>query len=251
MRRVPAPEDAPTLSEGDGIRYLHFGTEWIQGAMAVREPSLLVLEYTRQMMAWRLFVDPPRKPQAIGILGLGSASLARFCLKRLNSTLHVVEWNPQVVAVCEMYFRFKANQRRVSVWCQDAAEWVADPEHHDTCPVLLVDLYDAKAQGPVRGSLAFYRDCRKVMGETGGVLSVNLFGTHASFGRHLDRLNKAFDGRVVLLPEIEAGNRIALAFTGEVTPLEPEPLLAQAELVESELKLPARRWARSLLGQAR
>ncbi len=250
MRRVPAPEDEPTLSEADGVRYLHFGSEWIQGAMAVAEPSLLVLEYTRQMMAWRLFLPPPLRPATIGVLGLGAGSLARFCLKRLKSPLHVVEWNPQVVAVCDMYFRFKAHQRRVTVSCQDAAQWVADPTNADTCPVLLVDLYDAQARGPVRDSLTFYRHCRRVMGEAGGVLSVNLFGAHASFDRNYERLNKAFDGRVVVLPEIDAGNRVALAFTGEVTPLEAEPLLTAADAVEAELGLPARRWAKSLLGQA-
>ena len=41
-------DDSPTLSESEGIRYLHFGTEWIQGAMRIRKPAELVLAYTQQ-----------------------------------------------------------------------------------------------------------------------------------------------------------------------------------------------------------
>ena len=40
--RRPArkPKFAPvTLSEQDGVRYLHFGTEWVQGAMLIRMPD--------------------------------------------------------------------------------------------------------------------------------------------------------------------------------------------------------------------
>src|SRR5690606_232172 len=190
------------------------------GAMAVADPAALVLEYTRQMMAWLLFRPPPKAPQAIANLGLGAGSLTRFCLKRTRSPVQVVEWNPQVVAVCDLYFKLKPTQRRLTVDCEDAALWVANPANHDTCPVAMVDLYDADARGPVRDSVEFYRDCRRVIGEEAGVLSVNLFGAHESFGRNMDHLDAAFDGRVLLLPEIDAGNRVALALTGNVTPLD-------------------------------
>ena len=50
-----------TLSEHNGVRYLHFGTEWIQGAMRLRKPDSLELEYAQQMMAWMLFVDQPTR----------------------------------------------------------------------------------------------------------------------------------------------------------------------------------------------
>ena len=38
------------LSEQAGVRYLQFGPQWIQGAMRLRRPWSLELEYTRQMM---------------------------------------------------------------------------------------------------------------------------------------------------------------------------------------------------------
>ncbi|WP_454690968.1 spermidine synthase [Achromobacter aloeverae] len=244
----PSELDQPTISESDGVRYLHFNTEWIQGAMRLADPAELVLEYTAQMMAWLLFLDPPREA-AIGLLGLGAGSLARFCLKRTRSPVVAVEWNPQVTGACHMFFRLPGTSR-LQIEHEDAGAWVADPANAGRCPVLMVDLYDAQARGPVRDSVKFYRDCRRVLGEV-GILAVNLFGDHASFPRNIDNLEAAFNGRLALLPEIDAGNRIVLAFSGPPIAIPAADLLARAEVVESLYGLPARRWACSLAGEAK
>ena len=48
-RPARKPKFAPvTLSEQDGVRYLHFGTEWVQGAMRIRKPNWPELESARQ-----------------------------------------------------------------------------------------------------------------------------------------------------------------------------------------------------------
>lgn len=247
VRKPAQVSDQPTLSEADGIRYLHFGTEWIQGAMRIKAPNELVLEYTAQMMAWLLFLEPP-KDEEIGLLGLGAGSLARFCLKHTRSTVTAVEWNPQVTAVCQMFFRLPMGQR-LEVEHEDAGKWVADSRNAGRCPVLMVDLYDATARGPVRDSVSFYRGCRRVLGDV-GVLSVNLFGHHESFEHNIENLRQAFDDRLVLLPEIDAGNQIVLAFTGPPLAITPAQLLMRAEQVEARYGLPARRWARALTRHA-
>lgn len=245
----PGPLDEPTFSEQDGVRYLHFGSQWIQGAMQIRSPAKLMLEYTRQMMAWLLFLEPPQAPAAIGTLGLGAGSLVRFCLKHTDSPVQVVEWNPRVTAACRVLFRLQSDDERLTVTHEDAGTWVQDIAHRGSCPVLMVDLYDASARGPVRDSVEFYRACRRVISghaQQAGVLTVNLFGEHASFERNIDHLNQAFDGRVVLLPEMDAGNRIALAFAGPPLLITTEMLLARADEVERLYGLPARKWARSI-----
>ena len=49
------PELAPaTISEADGVRYLHLGTPWVQGAMRIRKPHAIELDYVQRMMAWML-----------------------------------------------------------------------------------------------------------------------------------------------------------------------------------------------------
>ena len=68
------PKFAPvTLSEQDGVRLLHFGTEWVQGAMRIRKPDWIELEYAQQMMAWMLFFA---EPQCFVLLGLGTGALS-------------------------------------------------------------------------------------------------------------------------------------------------------------------------------
>ena len=70
-----------TFSEIGDVRYLHFGTPWVQGAMNVRRPNQLVLEYARMMMAYLLFRDEPKR---VAQLGMGCASLTKFTYKYLN-----------------------------------------------------------------------------------------------------------------------------------------------------------------------
>ena len=99
--RRPArkPKFAPvTLSEQDGVRYLHFGTEWVQGAMRIRKPDWPELEYAQQMMAWMLFVEDPH---AIVQLGLGAATLTKFSYRQFpQAQVTAVELNPSVIAIC-------------------------------------------------------------------------------------------------------------------------------------------------------
>ena len=239
--------EPPTISESAGIRYLHFGTQWVQGAMSIRQPAELVLEYTAQMMAWLLFLEPARG-QSIGMFGLGAGSLTRFCLKHFRQTLRVVEWNPQVTLVCELYFKLP-QPKRLQIDHADAAVWVADTEHHGEQAALMVDIYDADARGPVRDSLEFYQDCRRALAEV-GILTVNLFGAHASYARNIRNLSQAFEGRILTLPQIDAGNQVVLAFKGPEMRVSIEQLLVRAAEVESVYHLPARRWARSMIGRA-
>jgi len=243
----PLQHEIPTISEGGGIRYLHFGTQWVQGAMWISRPAELVLEYTAQMMAWLLFLAPGRQ-QTIGMLGLGAGSLARFCLKKTSCKLRVIEWNPLVTSSCEMYFKLPRPERML-IEHLDAGVWVADPSQHDQCAVLMVDVYDGEAAGPVRDSLAFYQNCRLVLGEV-GVMTVNLFGAHASFEKNIRRLSEAFEGRLLSLPQIDAGNQVVLAFKGPPIAIDIEQLLARAEVVESQYGLPAKKWVRSMIGRS-
>src|SRR3546814_18179402 len=97
---------------------------------------------------------------------------------------------------------------------------------------LMVDLYDAQAQGPVRDSLEFYQGCHRALADT-GVMTVNLFGNHASFPPNLKNIRKAFNGRVLELPEIDAGNRVVLAFKGPVLNVSTGQLLDLECEVES------------------
>jgi spermidine synthase len=237
--------DEPTFSEVGDIRYLHFGTEWVQGAMSRRHPTKLVLEYTRQMLAWLLWRDmPPR----VGVLGLGAGSLVRWLIANTRCVVDAVEWNPKVVSAAQAWFRLPPAGPRLAIHLADAADWVAQTANRAQPPgALMIDLYDAQARGPVRDSEGFYRDCRDLLAQADGpgVLTVNLFGEHPSYRRNIDNLLSAFDGQVCVLPAIDAGNTIALACTRSLSS-DKAALTARAGEVQAQWQLPARRWASSL-----
>src|SRR5947209_8773640 len=88
-----------TMSEEDGVRYLHLGTPWVQGAMRLRKPQAIELEYVQRMMAWMLW--RPRAEVASGHavqLGLGAGTITRFTRKVMRMRTTAVEINPTVIA---------------------------------------------------------------------------------------------------------------------------------------------------------
>ncbi|TDR33150.1 spermidine synthase [Hydromonas duriensis] len=230
-----------TFSEIGDVRYLHFGTPWVQGAMNLRKPFKLELEYARMMMMYILFLDEPAQ---VAQLGMGCASLTKFIWKnmpRTNST--VVELNPDVVNAAYTMFKLPSDEARINVVEADAAEWVE--QQAAVFDVLQVDLYDASARGPVCDSVAFYSGCFNALKDN-GMLTVNLFGDHPSFERNMTHLNQVFDGRVIAMPEIHEGNRIALAFKGAPLAVTWTDLYARASVVKEAYDLPAKRWVSAL-----
>lgn len=232
-----------TLSEEDGVRYLHFGTEWIQGAMRLNEPDTIELEYAQQMMAWSLFLEAPT---AIAQLGLGAAALTRFCHRHYpEAMVTAVELNPTVIVAARTMFGLPEDDATFEVLCGDAEDYVGDAARHGSLDVLQVDLYDARAAGPVLDSLAFYSACRDCLRRP-GVLVVNLFGAHASFGRNMRHLKAAFEGRVIALPEVHEGNRIAIAFNGPPLEVSWTLLRERAMMLAKRFDLPTRSWVDGL-----
>ncbi|WP_317924506.1 MULTISPECIES: spermidine synthase [unclassified Cupriavidus] len=241
------PRFAPvTFSELDGVRYLHFGTEWVQGAMRLRKPDAIELEYAQQMMAWLLFLSPSVDEFHVVQLGLGAAALTKFCHRQFSrARVTAVELNPAVIIAGRSMFGLRQDDARLTVREQDAWDYVMDGTHADAIDVLQVDLYDATARGPVLDTTAFYRACRRTL-KGPGVMTINLFGDHDSFPKNIERICEAFDNRVLVFPEVHDGNIIAMAFNGPEIDVAWEVLEARADVVESTTGLPARDWVQKL-----
>ncbi|MCE4537706.1 spermidine synthase [Pelomonas sp. P7] len=233
-----------TLSEFDGVRFLHLDSIWVQGAMRIRKPDEIELEYVQRMCAWMLWRDPAALGEGHAVqLGLGAAALTRFCHGRLKMRTTAVEINPEVIAACRQWFRLPADDARLQVVNEDAARWVADEAHLQTVDVLNVDLYDHEAASPVLDDEAFYAACRGVLAD-GGLMTVNLFGRSASFARSALRIARAFGSdQVWSLAPTKEGNTIVVAARGVQVP-HREVLEQRAANIETRFKLPARKWLR-------
>ena len=73
------------ISEHGKVRYLHLGSEWVQGSMDIGKPNAIHLDYVQRMQAWLLFVEPDAVSQLHAMqLGLGAAALTKNCHKVLG-----------------------------------------------------------------------------------------------------------------------------------------------------------------------
>ena len=240
MARQPKYEPV-TLSEQDGVRYLHFGTEWIQGAMRLRKPDWLELEYAQQMMAWMLWIEAPRH---IVQLGLGAAALTKYSYRQFpDARVTAVELNPSVITVCRSMFRLPLDDERLQVLEMNALDFVRDVTNRKRADVLQVDLYDATARGPVLDTVEFYTACAASLSRQ-GMMTVNLFGDHPSYAKNLAAMEQAFDA-VYCLPEADVGNVVALAFKS-VPEWDWKLLYERAKLITLQTKLPAVAWVHGL-----
>lgn len=241
------PRFAPvTFSELDGVRYLHFGTEWVQGAMRLRKPDAIELEYAQQMMAWLLFLSPAADDFHVAQLGLGAAALTKFCHRNFaRARVTAVELNPAVIVAGRSMFGLRNDDVRLSVREQDAWDYVMDAASTASVDALQVDLYDATARGPVLDTTAFYKACRRTL-KAPGVMTINLFGDHDSFPKNIARICDAFDNRVLVFPEVHDGNIIAMAFNGPAIDVAWETLEARAKVLETTTRLPALDWVQKL-----
>lgn len=233
-----------TISEFDGVRYLHLGTDWVQGAMRIRKPRHLELEYIQRMMAWMLWRPTESLADGHAVqLGLGAGAITRFCHQELRMRTTAVELNGSVIDACHLWFHLPDNDERLTVLHGDARRWVADAAHLQTADVLCVDLYDHEAAAPVLDDEAFYADCRGVLVH-GGLMTVNLFGRDSSFERSAGRIAAAFGAdQVWRLAPTKEGNTVVVAGRGVEVP-DRAGLIARAEAIEARFGLKATKWLR-------
>jgi len=240
--RFSQPGHPPaTITEFEGVRSLHLGTSWVQGAMRLNRPDAIELEYVQMMMMWMLFVQQPRR---IAQLGLGSAALTKFCYQKFPAArVAAAELNPNVIAICRDYFGLPPNDARLSVREMDALDFVMDPANHGTLDVLQVDLYDEEARGPVLDTPEFYQACADCLVD-GGVMTANVFGDFINYDKNLQAMELAFDA-VVWLPEVHDANIVVIAFK-EAPQIDFAVLYERAADIKRRYNLPARNWVNGL-----
>lgn len=223
------------VSEQAGVRYLHFGSEWVQGAMRIARPWSLELDYTREMMACLLLRPEAQWPRRVLLVGLGAGSLTKFLYRhRPEARLTVVEIEPKVVAAARQFFKLPEEDRRLHIVIDDAARYV--PGGSDAFNLILVDGFDANARAGALDTLPFYQACRARLAED-GLLVVNLLGRNRGVGTSIERIASAFDKRSLVFPSCDSGNAIAFAAVGEPIDIPLGELKAAARRLKQESRL--------------
>ena len=196
------------ISEEAGVRYLHFGSSWVQGAMRIARPFALELDYTREMMM-PLLLRGDDWPQRVLQVGLGAGSVTKFLYRhRPRARLTVIEIDPRVAAAARQFFKLPDDPNRIELRYGDGADYMIESKQH--YDLILVDGFDADARTGRLDTLPFYLDCRARLTDD-GLLCVNLLSRRRDFRQSVARLEDAFAGRAIAFPSCDSGNAIALA----------------------------------------
>jgi len=198
------------LSEEEGVRFLHFGSPWIQGAMRIARPTALELDYTQDMMACLLMRSGG--PRNVLQIGLGAASLTKFLQRHEPKCQQtIVEIDARVVRLAEQSFRFKQTAN-IRIEQDDGVAWMQHcKERFD---LIFIDGFDADAKPGKLNSTRFYSLCRSRLSPR-GILVVNLLRRKRSTRLGVERILDAFDHSVQALPATEDGNTVVFATAGD------------------------------------
>lgn len=223
------------ISEEAGVRYLHFGSDWIQGAMRIARPWALELDYTREMMTALLMRPETSWPKRVLQIGLGAASVTKFLYRnRPDCRIKVVEIDPEVVPAAYQFFKLPHDPLRIDIEIADGADFVVkDRKRYD---LILVDGFDANARAGRLDSLPFYLDCKARLADD-GLMVVNLLSRSRNFRASVQRLGEAFDGRALAFPSCDSGNAIALAASGDPIAMSLDELKQHAKALKTDTGL--------------
>ena len=229
------------IREEAGIRYLHFGTDWVQGAMRLSKPNRLVLVYTQAMLSFLLFREPPRN---VLMIGLGSASLVRFFRHELSDAhLTVIEINRDVIQVAHQFFRLPQDDDRLDVQVGNGLNYVQQSKLR--FDAIFVDGYDHHARAGKLESAGFYTDCRARLAPQ-GVLVANIFGRVRGHGRTMQNLRDVFGAAMVQLPSSDSKNVLVTAFADPPAAIGVAQLRNRAALLKERYELPFVKWVHAL-----
>ena len=200
------------VSEAKGVRYLHFGSPWIQGAMRIARPHALELEYTRDLML-PLLVRPPPWPATVLQVGLGAASVTRFLRRaRPEARLTVVEIDARVVDAARQFFKLPEECAHLRLAIAEGHEWLAGTSRK--FDFVIVDGFDERGRPGALDTKAFHLNVCSHLTRT-GIVAVNLLARHRGAKPSIERLREAYEGRIQVVPPCESGNVVVLATAGD------------------------------------
>jgi spermidine synthase len=234
------------VSEEDGVRYLHFGSRWIQGAMRIARPYALELPYTRDMMFPLLLRAGGGWPRTVLSIGLGAGSIARFLHRHRPRAAHtIVEIDDDVIACARHHFKLPPEGPRLRVTIDDGTDYLQAADRD--FDLILVDGYDARGRTGMLDTMPFYCNALAHLSAR-GVLATNVLTRNHGYRGSYQRLESAFDGRAMALPTCESGNVILLAAAGEPVEVDIDDLLRRARRLRKETGLDlvttATRWSK-------
>lgn len=233
IHRSVSDDSSVDVSESNGVRSLHLGNSTVQSSMRINDPYALELAYTRGMMMFLLFAPNVRH---LLMIGLGGGSVPKYIHRYLAQVemMRVIEINPRVIQIARSHFEVPDNDSRLEILEGDGAQYIR--EHAEAVQVLMMDAYDTNGLPAELCSQDFFDHCARAL-TNDGILIVNLWGSDRNFEMYLQRIEQAFDGRVLILPTGRPGNILVFAFARAPAELRWAELRERARKLEQTHKI--------------
>jgi len=202
-------------------RSLYLDGNTLQSCMYLRQPHVLVMDYSHAMMCALLFNDTPAR---VLLVALGGASLVKFLLHACPQVaIEVAEINPAVIAAARNFFYLPVDFEKVKIFEQAGEELVREKlQEGEAYDLVLLDAFDDR--GPARALLRpeFLHDCRELLRQN-GIFAMNLWNRPQDrFPEMYAVITTCFDGSTLKL-QLAESYRNAIAF-GFRTPIRPREL---------------------------
>lgn len=221
------------VTELDGIRSLHLGSDTIQSSMNVKDPYALVLAYSWGMMSYLLFAPHTK---AITLIGLGGGSITKYLWKHCPEvTQTVIELNPHVIQIARSHFFTPENDERLNIIEGDGLAHIR--QHPGACDVLMMDAFGSHGLPPDFCTQTFFDDCEQAL-MPDGLLAINLWGSDKHFDVYLQRMEQSFEQRVLMMPTGKPGNIIVFGFKSELPIPDLKTLRGRAQVAMKHHAIP-------------
>jgi spermidine synthase len=232
IHRSVSTESSVDVSESDGVRSLHLGTDTVQSAMRINAPYALELAYSRGMMCILLFSSTVKDVLAIG---LGGGSVPKYIHQYLPEIVtRVIEINPQIIRIARSHFQLPENDERLQVIEGDGVQYLT--EHLNSAQVLMIDAFDSNGIPADMCTQAFFDSCATVL-KSDGIMAINLWGSDRNFDVYLQRIEQSFNQRVLILPTGRPGNIVVFGFRRTPPDLRWTALRERAKALELTHKI--------------
>ena len=221
------------VSEERGVRHLHFGSEFVQGAMRIARPWALELQYTRDLMLPLILRDEP--PATVLQVGLGAASITRFLHRWFPATRStVVELDERVVTTAREFFKLPPESPNLRLVLAEGHEFVAGTRSR--FDLIVVDAYDEKGRTGSMDTVEFYAAAHARL-TSRGLMSMNLLTRRRGVAATEARMRQVFGEHVIVLPAPEAGNTVAIAGIEPIFAAGPDSLRRAAAALKAHTGL--------------
>ncbi len=219
--------------EGNGLRALRFGRSGVrQSVVKLGDPDHLALPYTPVALVGLALSGEPSR---FLIVGLGGGTLPMFLRKHYpNTTIDVVDIDPEVVAVAKKFFGFRED-RLMKASVGDGRRFIE--KSRQPYDVIFLDAFGANSVPAHLTTLEFLQAVRRAV-TPGGVVVGNLWGRIANplYDEMVRTYQEVFD-ELLILDVRGAGNKILLALPRK-QPLNPDELTQMASRVSAARRLP-------------